>query len=96
VTKLTDAELERLALLGEECGEVQHMIGKVIRHGYDNAHKDYNYVKNRDLLRKEVMDLMAVVRLMFDTDIEPTTDREMNAIIDKKNQYLRENHIECI
>jgi NTP pyrophosphatase (non-canonical NTP hydrolase) len=95
-TKLTDAEIERLALLGEECGEVQHMIGKVLRHGYENSHKDYNYVKNRDLLRKEVLDLLAAIRLMFNVDLEASTDKEMNAIIDQKNKHLYENHIACV
>lgn len=96
IERLTNAELERLALLGEECGEVQHMIGKILRHGYENCHKDYDYVKNRDLLRKEILDLLAAIRLMFNTDIEAVSDKEMNAIIDKKNKYLYENHITCV
>lgn len=33
---LSDAELERLAYLAEECGEVQQIIGKIIRHGYES------------------------------------------------------------
>jgi hypothetical protein len=31
---LSDAQLERLALLYEEMGEAQQVIGKIIRHGY--------------------------------------------------------------
>lgn len=72
------------------------MVGKVLRHGYESTHKDYNYIKNRDLLRKEMLDLLAAIRLMFNIDIEAVTDKEMNAIIDKKNKYLYENHIPCV
>jgi NTP pyrophosphatase (non-canonical NTP hydrolase) len=31
---LSEAQLERLALLSEEMGEAQQVIGKIIRHGY--------------------------------------------------------------
>ena len=34
-TGLTDAQRERLARLLEERGEVQQIIGKVLRHGFD-------------------------------------------------------------
>lgn len=34
--RLSDGELERLAKLGEECGEVQQMIGKILRFGFDS------------------------------------------------------------
>jgi NTP pyrophosphatase (non-canonical NTP hydrolase) len=93
---LSEAEIERLALLGEECGEVQQAIGKVLRHGYESTHADYNFIKNRDLLRKEVLDLMAITRLMFDNDLEVATNKELNAIIDKKNQFLHHNTIQCV
>lgn len=31
---LSPAEVERLALLAEECGEVIQTVGKILRHGY--------------------------------------------------------------
>ena len=37
---LTLSRLERLALLLEELGEAQQVIGKILRHGYDSRHPD--------------------------------------------------------
>lgn len=34
--KLTPAEAERIALLAEECAEVIHVCGKILRHGLDS------------------------------------------------------------
>ena len=34
---LSDAELELLAVLFEDCSEVIHIIGKIIRHGYEST-----------------------------------------------------------
>ena len=53
--ELTDAEVERLAILAEEMGEAQQIIGKILRHGYES----YNPVvdtglTNRRMLEKEL------------------------------------------
>lgn len=49
--KLTPAETERLAHLLEELGEAQQIIGKILRHGYDNYHPDDpNKTTNRSML----------------------------------------------
>jgi len=70
-THLTDAERERLALLLEEAGEVQQVIGKILRHGYES----YNpYLPppagdtNRGLLMKELGDFFAATKLMMAAD----------------------------
>lgn len=63
--RLTPAEAERLAMLAEEAGEIVQMVGKILRHGYSSYHpKDPNQKPNRELLRREIIDLLAVVRLM--------------------------------
>ncbi len=60
---LTDAQLERLAILSEEMGEAQQVIGKILRHGYDSWHpKDPLGPNNRELLEKE----LSHVRYMTD------------------------------
>lgn len=70
--QLTDAEAERLALLLEECGEVIQVIGKIQRHGYDSQHRDYGNVPNRQLLEKELGDVLAAVDLLAaQTGYEP-------------------------
>lgn len=58
--KLTPAEAERLAMLAEECGEVIQIIGKILRHGYDNYHPADPNTTNRRLLEREVIDVLGV------------------------------------
>ena len=65
VTELGPARLERLALLGEELGEVQQIIGKIIRHGYESySPYDPNRTTNRSLLEKELGDVMAAYQIL--------------------------------
>lgn len=68
---LTPAEAERLALLLEELGEVQQVIGKILRHGYASAHPNSPDVTNRELLQNEIGDVCAAFQIMDDAgDIE--------------------------
>lgn len=62
--KLTPAETERLAMLAEECAEVIQVIGKILRHGYENHHPDSPLVNNKMLLANELTDVDAVVKAM--------------------------------
>ena len=71
--KLSNAELERLACLAEECGEVIQMVNKTIRHGFDNSHPKYGNKTCRELLEQEIADLFVIFELMngnedFDED----------------------------
>lgn len=60
--KLSPAEAERLACLMEECGEVVQVIGKILRHGYEDwSPHDESKTTNRRNLEREVGDLAAVV-----------------------------------
>jgi hypothetical protein len=52
--KLSAGQLERLAILAEELGEAQQVIGKIIRHGYDSGNPLEAYVANETLLEKEL------------------------------------------
>lgn len=65
MNSLTPAQLERLALLAEECGEVVQIINKIIRHGYNSWHpNDPEMVTNRRLLEKELGDMSFALALM--------------------------------
>ncbi len=66
-TNLTPAQIERLALLMEECAEVQQIIGKILRHGY-NSHSPFDEFKldNRLLLCKELGHLLLAANIMID------------------------------
>jgi NTP pyrophosphatase (non-canonical NTP hydrolase) len=61
--KLTPAEAERLAILGEECGEVVQAIGKILRHGYESRHPDGG-LTNREQLELELGDVLCLGRIM--------------------------------
>ena len=63
--KLTPAEIERLAYLSEECGEVIQVIGKILRHGYESYHPhDPNKITNRELLMSEIFDMLRGVGML--------------------------------
>jgi NTP pyrophosphatase (non-canonical NTP hydrolase) len=62
---LTPAEAERLACLAEECGEVIQIIGKILRHGFDDwSPLDDTKTTNRQNLERELGDLSAVCHRM--------------------------------
>lgn len=68
--QLTPAELERLALLSEELGEAQQIIGKIIRHGYESYDPTMmvppgeSVITNRTMLEKELGDVSASINIM--------------------------------
>lgn len=63
---MSNAELERLAILVEECAEVQQIAMKIIRHGYESYNPfDENKISNRKLLEKELGDLIFAYRLLL-------------------------------
>lgn len=65
--ELTPAEDERLAILLEEMGEVLQVIGKIQRHGYlshDPTSQAMYPPNNRDLLAKELGDVLAAITMM--------------------------------
>jgi NTP pyrophosphatase (non-canonical NTP hydrolase) len=62
---LTPAQIERLAVLAKECGEVIQVIGKIVRHGYDSYFPgDPDRVTNRALLEKEIGDVKTIADMM--------------------------------
>lgn len=71
---LTPQQIELLAMLAEEAGEIIQEVGKILRHGYDSYHpNDTSQQPNRITLVREIIDLMAVVMLMED-DLEGCLD----------------------
>lgn len=66
------AEIERLGLLTEELGESNQIVGKILRHGIDSCHP-VNGISNKELLEKELGDVVAVMFLMIynkDLDVD--------------------------
>ncbi len=67
-TGLTPAQIERLALLIEECGEVIQAATKILRHGFESTNP-YNrsstkHTTNREALAKELGQLKLAVHLL--------------------------------
>lgn len=75
---LSPAQLELLACLAEECGEVVQVIGKIMRHGYDDwSPLDASQTTNRANLERELGDLNAVCdRLRWAGDIQVSNVRK--------------------
>ena len=64
---LTEKQLEILAFLAEELGEVQQIVGKILRHGYYSVDptKDDN-VSNKEMLETELADVFYAINLLDD------------------------------
>ena len=75
---LTPAEAERLAWLSEECAEVIHAIGKILRHGYESADPTVEgSPTNRVTLERELGDVHAATELLASTgDIRKVKHRD--------------------
>lgn len=58
--QLSPAQAELLACVGEESGEISQVVGKILRHGYESHHPDFPLTTNRELLQKELGDLLAI------------------------------------
>jgi len=52
-----------LVCLGEECGEVQQMVGKSLRFGVDDRHQD-EVNTNLERLEMEITDVIAVWEML--------------------------------
>lgn len=69
---LTPGEHERLTILCEELSEVQQVICKIFRHGYEEGHPSGN-TRNREDLEEELGHVMCAVAHMLhagDVDAE--------------------------
>lgn len=76
---LTPAQAERLALLAEECGQAIHVIGKILRHGYDSTHPDGGRT-NRQLLEKQLGDIEFAKSLLCENPNGGAPDLNREAI----------------
>lgn len=87
--KLTPAEVERLALLSEECGEVIQAIGKILRHGYESCHPDSS-VTNRENLEREIGDAYAAMTILIENeDVRSAQIRTFRSLkLDRVGSYL--------
>lgn len=89
---VSPTQLERLALLSEECGEVQQAIGKILRFGLNTKNpEDENKTDNRNDLEKELGNVLAAIRLLSltkDINIEKVYQYE-KAKLKKLPEFLQ-------
>lgn len=91
--ELNPAQVERLAILAEECGEVVQIVGKILRHGLNSYNPTVAPEKqkpNRALLEKELGDLLWAISKMDDAcDINfeiPRTNATLNMWLRRKEE----------
>ena len=95
-SRLSPAEIERLALLAEEMGEAIQVIGKILRHGYESHHPEGGPA-NRELLEKEIGDTLAATTMMFRSgDIRAGVVKEYESWkLERVKPYLHhQGHVE--
>lgn len=93
---LSPAEVERLALLAEECGEVVQIVNKILRHGYESYNPNISVPRrNRTLLIQELGDIVCAIGLLdaagdvsYSAINAASTDKLMHV-----QQYLHHNKI---
>ena len=93
---MTPAEHERLAVLSEELGEVQQVIGKILRHGYDSYNPlDDSVETNRTKLEKELADInLIVLHMISECDIdESNITTYTHRKVEKINKWLHHNKV---
>ncbi len=93
---INKAQLERLAILAEECAEVTQIAMKIVRHGYASYNPfDEEQTPNRKLLYKELGDVLFAIHLMHEeNDIDMVAIEEhASAKRDKIREYLHHNTV---
>ena len=84
VNGLSNEQLEALALLSEECGEVVQIIGKIIRHGLDS---NWNgRPTNRELLEQEIGDVLLAAGIVT---VKMLNELSIKHRMDNKPEKLR-------
>lgn len=93
--QLTEAEIERLALLAEECGETIQVIGKILRHGYDSRWPLPDGDTNRTKLEREIGDIHVAIDLLYSNE-DVNEERVDDAYTEKGlkiNKWLHHNTV---
>lgn len=91
-SKLTPAEIERLAKVAEEAGEVLQVIGKILVHGWESRHpRKPEQGTNREHLEEELGNLQNAVDMMCRAE-DVRKLRIMNARTEKRSTISKYLH----
>lgn len=94
---LTKEQQERLALLIEECAEVQQAATKILRHGFESINPDDpDKTTNRWALEKEISHLQIALELLrINADTDPINiSWHMRKKRDTINNWLHFNEVD--
>jgi len=91
----TDAEVERLDILIEECAEVIIAVSAIKRFGYESKNPELLAIActNREVLTREMGDVMNAMNLVMDNgDVDPMAviDRSAKKAVNIK-KWLKHN-----
>lgn len=85
--KLTPAQIERLAILAEECGETVQAAMKVLRRGYDRKHPRKPGPTNRGHLEEEVGNILNAIEMLVEAgDLRP---KKIKASLESKRERVK-------
>lgn len=95
---MTNKEFERITILIESCSELQHILCKTLRFGFDSYHPNDPTKSNRQLIYEQICSLMLDMNLLFNEDLEETSkeveEELIQNLIVNKNKYLQYNYVE--
>jgi hypothetical protein len=81
INMLNESQIERLAILSEEMGEAQQIIGKILRHGFNSYNPNLlTHTTNRVLLHRELGHVLYAIDMLTDArDVDRTAIRAQTA-----------------
>ena len=86
--KLTPAQIERLSILAEECGETVQAAMKVIRRGYNRKHPRKPGPNNRAHLEYEIGNILNAIDMMVTAgDVRQS---KINASLESKRERVKQ------
>lgn len=94
-SRLNPAEIERLSILSEECGEVIQAISKILRHGFESDNEGKLPVSNRSHLAQEIGHVQFCIDwLVGASDVELIVIEQQRVLRPQRIQpYLHHNLI---
>lgn len=85
--KLTLAQIERLAILAEECGETVQAAMKVVRRGYDRKHPRKPGPTNRGHLEEEIGNVLNAIEMMVEAG--DVRSKKIKASLESKRERVK-------
>jgi NTP pyrophosphatase (non-canonical NTP hydrolase) len=85
--KLSLAQIERLAILAEECGETVQAAMKVIRRGYDRKHPRKPGPTNRGHLEEELGNVLNAIEMLIKAG--DVRQKKIQASLESKRERVK-------